>query len=275
MDRGSQQRTPVSGAALVGLALGAAFSSLLGYRIFAGFVAVGLGVGVALVLGALTPAGRPLALVGAGLAVLFPLAVVEQGEGGILWAAAAAGILLSAAFVMRGLRGGSLASLAVSLAAVLHLGLLGSYLVLVAAEGDRLLMALILMAGAFEAAFGLTAARTRPASPPGSGAGALGRQRAPRQPINLKAVAAGIAACQAAALLTRLFLPSQLGLISLLVLGAAVGSGAGLGHVAAAAVVDDLDSDRAAGIDVGVFAPLNALLFAGGAFYYGFRLYLT
>lgn len=271
MDTGSGDRTPAAtGAALGGLALGAALSSLLGTPIFAGFLAVSLAAGAALALAALAGAGRPLALAGGGVVMLFPLATAEIGEDGILWAAAAATIVLGLAHVIRGVRPGSLISLAAALGVVLHLGLLGAYLVLASAQDSLLLLALVVMVVCFEAAYGITAARTATRPP------VRGRQTS-RPPVNPKAVLAGVAACGGAALLTRFFLPAPLGLGSLLVLGTIVGGGASLGHVAAAAVHEDLESRsrHGGGFDPAVFTHLNALLFAAGAFHYGFRLYLA
>ncbi|HVL50176.1 MAG TPA: hypothetical protein VM754_01570, partial [Actinomycetota bacterium] len=170
-------------------------------------------------------------------------------------------------------RPGALVALAVSLGVVLHLGLTGSFLVLVAAGGNRLLPALILMAAAFEVAHLLvSASRRRPAEQE--------RGKAPGRTVGIepRAAVAGLAACQAAALGSRIFLPSPPGVVSSLVLGTVVGAGALVGRLSAAAIAEDLGSrsgGRSSLVASGVIPHLNALLFAAGAFYYGFRLYLT
>ena len=274
MTPGSQTGSPaVTRFALGGLAVGAAVSSLLGAAIFAGFAAVALAVGVVMALESLLDSGRVLAVLAGLLTMLFPLAVASDGEGGILWAAAVALMVLAAGYVLRRQRPGALVALAVSLGLVLHLGLTGSFLVLVAAGGNRLLPALILMAAAFEVVYlvvsarGGTPAEQERGKAPGRGFG-----------IDPRAALAGLAACQAAALGSRIFLPSPPGVVSSLVLGAVVASGALVGRLSAAAIAEDLGS-RAGGrsslVASGVIPHLNALLFAAGAFYYGFRLYLT
>lgn len=265
MSSGSQMRSAsLTRVALAGLAAGAVGSSLLGSRIFAGYAAVGLAAGVGLALFLLGTSGRVLPVLGAGLAMLYPLAASEKGEEGILWAAAATLMVLAAGYVARGLDRGVVGSLALSLAVVLHLGLLGSYLVLVAESGKRLLVALVLMVAAFEVAYGLLAGRR-----------ATGKAPKSRAIIDPVAAVAGVVACQAAALAARFFLESNMGYDSLLVLGAVVGGSAALGHASAAAASEDLLANRAVRLDPSVFTPLNSLLFAAGAFYYGFRLYLA
>ena len=281
MSTRSQAPTPVLlRVALIGLAAGAAGSSLMGSRILAGYTAVGLAVGVGLTIYSVAGMGRILAVLGGGLAITYPLAAVEQGEGGILWAAALTVMALAGAFVLRGPVRGAVGSLALCTSIVLHLGLLGSYLVLIAVSGNRLLAALVLMVAAFEVAYGFMSARAPEAVPTRAVKGkqaAPGSRRRPRPSIvNLRASLAGIAACIAAAQVSRLFLPSPLGIVSSLVLGIAVGAAATLGHAAAAVTSEDLEpGPEGAVLDPGVFTSLNALLFAAGAFYYGFRLYLT
>lgn len=271
MSMESRERTPgVTRAALAGLAAGAVGSSLLGPRILAGYAAVGLAVAVALTLYTIGGGARALPALGGVLVMGYPLAAVERGEAGILWAAALTFFGMSAAYVMRGLGREVVGSLAVGIAVVLHLGLLGSYLVLVAVSGNRLLGALVLMVAAFEAAYAVIASRT---------AAALSRPRsgAPPSFFEPRAALAGVAACAAASVLARFFLDSPPGLISSVVLGLAVGAAATLGHAAAAATSEDFEPGalHMEGLDAGVFISLNALLFAAGAFYYGFRLYLT
>jgi hypothetical protein len=263
-----QARTPVTArVALAGLAVGAAGSSLMGPRILAGYVAVGLAVGVGLALNSFAGMGRSLPVLGGSLAVAYPLAAVEQGEGGILWAAALTLMVMAGAFVVRRPSSGVVGALAFSFAVVLHLGLLGSYLVLVSATGTRLLAALVLMMGGFEAAYGFAGSRFGPVSESATGAAYL----------NPVASLSGAAGCAAAGLVARLFLPNPPGVVSTIFLGLAVGIAAGLGHAAAAITSEDLDrgTEDVAIFDAGVFTLLNALLFATGAFYYGFRLYLT
>jgi hypothetical protein len=268
----SQARTPaVTRVALAGLAAGAVGSSLLGPRILAGYAAVGLAVAVALALYAIGGGTRALPALGAVLVMAYPLAAVEQGEGGILWAAALTFIAMAGAYVRRGLGRDVVGSLAVGVAVVLHLGLLGSYLVLVAVSGNRLLGALVLMVVAFEAAHAVLVSRIVPPERPSSRGAPLSSFFDP------KAALAGLAACVAASVLARLFLVSPPGLLSSVVLGVSVGAAATLGHAAAAATSEDFESGplRVGGLDAGVFISLNALLFAAGAFYYGFRLYLA
>lgn len=273
MSTRSQAQTPVAiRVALAGLAAGAVGSSLLGPRILAGYAAVGLAVAVGLTLRAATGGSRLLPALGAALVMAYPLAAVERGEGGMLWAAALTFIGTAGAYVMRGLRREVVGSLAVAVAVVLHLGLLGSYLVLVATAGNRLLGALVLMVVAFEGAHAVAGA-PQPERP-------KGRRRTPPSPASLfdpRAVLAGVAACTAASLLARLFLPSPPGVSGSVVLGVVVGGAATLGHAAAAATSDDfgLGAKGMGGLDSGVFISLNALLFAAGAFYYGIRLYLA
>ena len=281
MSTRSQAPTPVLlRVALVGLAAGAAGSSLMGARLLAGYTAVGLAVGVGLTIYSLGM-GRVLPVLGGGLAITYPLAAVEQGEGGILWAAALTLMALAGAFVLRGLGRGVVGSLALCTSVVLHLGLLGSYLVLIAVSGNRLLAALVLMVTAFEVAYGFVAARapdpvTAGAAVKGKQTGSGSRHRPRPSIVNPKASLAGIAACGAAAQLSRLFLPSALGIVGSLTLGIAVGAAATLGHAAAAITSEDLESGpEGVVLDPGVSTSLNALLFAAGAFYYGFRLYLT
>ncbi|MEX0790578.1 MAG: hypothetical protein WD178_07370 [Actinomycetota bacterium] len=264
--------TIVSRVALVGLFAGAAGSSLMGPRILAGYAAVGLAVGVGLTLNSFAGLGRLLPVLGGGLAITYPLAAVEQGEDGILWAAALTVVVMAAAFLVRRPAGGVVGALAVSVAVVLHLGLLGSYLVLVAATGTRLLAALVLMAVAFEAAYAVAVARSgQPGGRRPSG------DLPPASYLNPTASLCGVAACVAAGLLARLFLPSPPGIVSTIVLGLVVGTAAALGHAAAAITSEDLNSGEreVEEFDAGAFTFLNALLFAAGAFYYGFRLYLT
>ncbi len=264
MSSAPQMRSPaLTRVALAGLAAGAVGSSLLGSGIFAGYAAVGLAAGVGLTLFLLGTPGRFLPVLGAGLAMLYPLAAIEKGEEGILWATAATLMVLAAGYVARGLNRGVVGSLSLSLAVLLHLGLLGSYLVLVVESGNRLLGALILMVVAFEVAYGLLAERRA------AGGAAV------NPVIDPVAAVAGVVACQAAAAAARFFLESNIGFDSLLVLGAVVGGSATLGRVSAAAVSKDLLSSGSGGLDQGVFASLNSLLFAAGAFYYGFRLYLA
>lgn len=263
-----QARTPVTArVALAGLAAGAAGSSLMGPRILAGYAAVGLAVGVGLALSSFAGMGRVLPVLGGSLAVTYPLAVVEQGEDGILWAAALTLMVMAGAFVVRRPARGVVGALALSVAVVLHLGLLGSYLVLVAAMGTRLLAALVMMAVAFEVAYGFAGSRFGRVS-----------ERAPGA-VYLVPVASlsGVAGCTVAGLVARLILPNPPGVVSTIVLGLAVGTAATLGHAAAAITSEDLDrrSHDFGNFDAGVFIFLNALLFATGAFYYGFRLYLT
>lgn len=263
-----QAGTPaVTRIALVGLAGGAVGSSFLGPRIFAGYAAVGLAVAVALTLHAVGGGSRILPALGGILVMAYPLAVVERGEGGILWATTLTFFGLAGAFVMRGVGRGVVGSLAVGVAVVLHLGLLGSYLVLVALSGNRLPAALVLMVVAFEGAYVLVVASGSRRRLAGSGSGVFDPQ----------AALGGVAACVIAALLARLFLLSPPGLFSSAVLGVAVAAAATLGHAAAAATSQDFDSGVAGtgGLDAGVFTSLNAMLFAAGAFYYGFRLYLA
>lgn len=265
--------------ALAGLGVGAAVSSLLGVRIFAGFTAVALAVGVMMALGALGAPGMFLSSITAGLVMLFPLAAAEQGGPGILWAAGITFMVLSAGHVARGLHPHSLHMLSEGLMAVVHLGFVGSYLVLVAELGNRLLIALVLMVAVFEAAYGLlTIRQTAGAGPPPPAGRRGGRPKAPATGRILPTAAlGGVVACQASALLAGFFLPSPLEVVSLLILGTVVGAAATLGHAGAALVVEDLgwERDRRGGLDPGVFGSLNALLLAAGAFYYGFRLYLS
>ncbi|CAN5884670.1 hypothetical protein BH23ACT12_BH23ACT12_01630 [soil metagenome] len=268
-----QPRRPVTArVALTGLAAGAAGSSLMGPRILAGYAAVGLAVGVGLALNSLAGMGRVMPVLGGALAIAYPLAVVEQGEEGILWAAALTLMVMAGGFVSRRPVRGVVGAFAVSVAVVLHLGLLGSYLVLVAATGTRLLAALVLMAVGFEAAYSFARART---GPPGgrTPAGSPGAASY----LNTVPSLSGVGACAAAGLVARLFLPNPPGVASTLVLGFAVGTAAALGHAAATLASEDLDSEtREVGVfDTGVFTFMNAMLFAAGAFYYGFRLYLT
>lgn len=272
MSMESQARTPAATrVALGGLAAGAVGSSLLGPRILAGYAAIGLAVAVGLTLYAIGGGARALPALGAVLVMAYPLAAVERGEGGILWAAAVTFFGMAGAYVMRGLGRDVVGSLAVGVTVVLHLGLLGSYLVLVAMSGNRLMGALVLMVVAFEAAYGVLASRTLPPElPPGRGA-PLAWFFDPR------AALAGLAACVVASVIARLFLVAPPGLLSSVVLGVAVGAAATLGHAAASATSEDFESGvlRMGGLDAGVFISLNALLFAAGAFYYGFRLYLA
>lgn len=272
MSKESQARTPaVTRVALAGLAAGAVGSSVLGPRILAGYAAVGLAVAVGLTLYAVGGGSRVLAALGAVLVMAYPLAAVERGEGGILWAATSTFFGLAGAYVMRGLGRDVVGSLAIGVAVVLHLGLLGSYLVLVALSGNRLLGALVLMVVAFEGAHAFVTARTPAPARRSAGAGTGSSFFVPR------AAMAGVAGCVTASLLARLFLQATPGLFSSVVLGVAVGAAATLGHAAAAATSEDFGSGAAGagGLDPGVFISLNALLFAAGAFYYGFRLYLA
>lgn len=278
----SQAANPaLTRTALAGLGVGAAVSSLLGVRIFAGFTAVALAAGVMMALGALGGPGMFLSSITAGLVMLFPLAAAEQGGPGILWAAGITFMVLSAGHVARGLHPHSLHMLSESLMAVVHLGLVGSYLVLVAELGNRLLIALVLMVAVFEAAYGLlTLRQTAKAGPPPPAGRRGGRPtgKAPATGRTLPTAAlGGVVACQASALLAGFFLPSPLEVVSLLILGTVVGAAATLGHAGAALVVEDLgwERDGRGGLDPGVFGSLNALLLAAGAFYYGFRLYLS
>jgi hypothetical protein len=276
MTPGTQARSSaLTRAALAGLGVGAAVSSLLGTGIFAGFTSVALAAGVTLALGSLGAPGVFLSAVTAGLAILFPLATAVEGEPGILWASGATFVVLSAGYVLRGLRRHSLQMLSESLMVVLHLGLLGSYLVLVATLGNRLLVVLVLMVAAFEAAYGLLTARqaAQERPPPGR------RGPPPQKPAALfppRALLGGGGACCAAALLGRFVLPAPLAIVSLLVLGAAVAAAAALGHAGAALVAEDLEwQPGRKGLDPALFGSLNAMLLAAGAFYYGFRLYLA
>ncbi|HEU4867952.1 MAG TPA: hypothetical protein VFV09_09505 [Actinomycetota bacterium] len=272
MSMESRERTPVvTRVALAGLAAGAVGSSLLGPRILAGYAAVGLAVAVGLTLYTLGGGARALPALGAVLVMAYPLAAVERGEGGILWAAALTFFAMAGAYVMRGLGRDVVGSLAVGVAVVLHLGLLGSYLVLVAVSGNRLLGALVLMVVAFEAAHAVLLSRAHPLERPSN------RGAAPASFFDPRAALAGLAACVVASVVARLFLDSPPGVLSSVVLGAAVGAAATLGHAAAAATSEDFESGalRMGGLDAGVFISLNALLFAAGAFYYGFRLYLA
>jgi hypothetical protein len=277
MTPGTQARTPaLTRAALAGLGAGAAVSSLMGPGIFAGFTAVALAAGVVMALGSLGAPGPFLSLVTAGLAILFPLAAAVEGEPGILWASGVSFVVLSAAYVLRGLRRHCLQMLSESLMVVLHLGLLGSYLVLVATLGNRLLVALVLLVAAFEAAYGILAARQDGKKRPPARRGGSAPQKGAAALFPPLAVAGGLVACQVAALLTRFVLPSPLGAVSLLVLGASVAAAAALGHAGAAVVAEDLHRGPGRrGLDPAVFGSVNALLLAAGAFYYGFRLYLA
>lgn len=281
MSTRSQAPTPVLlRVALVGLAAGAAGSSLMGPRILAGYTAVGLAVGVGLAIYSVAGMGRILPVLAGGLAITYPLTAVEQGEGGILWAAALTLMALAGAFVLRGLGRGVVGSLALCTSVVLHLGLLGSYLVLIAVSGNRLLAALVLMVTAFEVAYGFVAARApdpiQARAVKGKPTGSGSRRRPRPSIVNPKASLVGVAACAAAAQLARPFLPSALGILSSLTLGIAVGAAATLGHAAAAITSEDLESGpEGVVLDPGAFTSLNALLFAAGTFYYGFRLYLT
>jgi hypothetical protein len=261
-------------AALAGLAAGAVGSSLLGPGIFAGFAAVAIAVGVGLTLLSLEITGRVLPVAGAGLAMLYPLAAIEKGEGGILSAAAATLIVMAAAFVLRGPGRGVVGDLALFVSVVLHLGLLGSYLVLVAASGGRVLGALVLVVVAFEAVYGLVAARFGP--PPGPHSKGPAGKQVPATDLDVRAATAGVVACVLSALAARLFMDPALGLFSSLVFGVAVGAAACLGRASASAVSAELRSGSVrSNFDPAVFASLNALLLAAGAFYYGFRLYLS
>lgn len=262
MPSGSQvPASATSRAALAGLAAGAVGASILGPRIFAGYAAVGLFSGVGLTLRSLGTSGRFLPGLAAGLVVLFPLAASEMGEEGILPAVAVTLMVLAAGFIGRGLKGGAVGSMALSLLVVLHLGLLGYYLVLLAASGNRLLGALFLMVAGFEVAHGLLAGRQSP--------------RAGRPAIDPVAAGAGVVACIASALVASLFLDFGLGLDSFLLLGAVVGAFAALGHVSASGAMEDLFGGRVGAPNPRALAALNALLFAAGVFYYGFRLYLA
>jgi hypothetical protein len=274
MSTRSQAPTPaLTRAALVGLAVGAVGSSLLGPGIFAGFAAVALAVGAGITLLSFET-GRVLPILGGGLAMLYPLAVIEGGESGILWAATATLIVLAAGFVLTGVRRGVVASLAIFVAVVLHLGLLGSYLVLVAASGNRVLGALVLVVVAFEVVYRVVEGRTRPVA--ASGGKKRSRKPTPAADLNLKAAGAAVAACVVSALAARLVMDPALGLFSSVVFGASVGAAACLGRASASAVSGEMRSGSAgAKFDPEVFASLNALLLAAGAFYYGFRLYLS
>lgn len=262
MPTGSQiPASATSRAALAGLAAGAVGASILGPRVFAGYAAAGLFSGVGLTLRSLGASGRFLPGLAAGLVVLFPLAASELGEEGILLAVAATLMVLAAGFTGRGLKRGAVGSLALSLLVVLHLGLLGAYLVLLAASGNRLLAGLFLMVAGFEVAYGLLAGRRDP--------------KTGRTAIDPLAVGGGIAACIAAALVASLFLNLNLGLDSFLLLGLVVGVSAALGHVSASGALEDLVGGREGAPNARALAALNALLFAAGVFYYGFRLYLA
>ncbi|HEX2054362.1 MAG TPA: hypothetical protein VHJ78_11640, partial [Actinomycetota bacterium] len=170
----------IASAALAGLILGVAVSSFLGVGILAGFVAVALAVGVFLALAQEGGGGKVVPGVSALSAMVFPLAVAELGEDGMLPAAAAGFAVLAAAHLLRGRRAGSLPALGLATGAVLHLGLLGSFLVLLTAEGNRLLPAMVLMAAAFETAYVTAAARTATTRPKAAGAAGMSQWPNPR-----------------------------------------------------------------------------------------------
>lgn len=251
--------------ALAGLGSGAAVTSFLDIQLFAGFMAVAMGGGAFLAFRSLGLGGRIMPVIAAAVAMTFPPAVVEWGEEGMAVAMAGGFIVLAGSSVAGGLRRGALATAAVGVGLVVHLGLLGSFLVMIAVWGDRLLPALVLMVAVFELTYRSLATRLAP-SAAGSGR--------PPPLLNLRAAMGGLVGCQVAALCGHFFLAAPVGVTSLLVLGTVVGCGAGLGHAGAAMVKQELSGDSV-GLGAGIFPFFNAALFAAGTFYYGFRLYLA
>jgi hypothetical protein len=253
-------------ALLVGAGVGTAAAAWLDAWSFAGFVSAALGAVVYISL-----AGSPgvMRLSATACAVSFPLLVVQAGETGLLWAATISLGVLAGASVLRGLRPGLVASLALALVDVVYISSLGSHLVLIKdfRSGSQMVTAFFLMVGAYEAASAMVAAR-RPE----------GRATAKAVPhgawFDWRAGLGGALACEAVALGARTLIGLPLEVTAMLILGLVVAAAAALGSSIGSLVAEDLGA-RLSGREVAALRHLNAALVAAPAFYYGFRLYLS
>lgn len=252
---------------LAGSAAGVLVTSHVGAAELAGFLAVALAVGVFAVLPALVAPGRGLAVVAAALAAGFPFAVAAQEEAGILWATAVASVLLPAGFVLRGRRRSALPAVGMTLLVVLQLGMLGSYLVLLAGIDPWMPAGLLVLVMVFEVGYALLGARAGPGArgaPAGSWA------------VRARPVLGAVVACQAVAVVAGTAVAIPLRVSTLLLLGLVVGAGAALGHAAAEMLVGQRNRAVAGpGVDPGLVTYLSVLLFAAGALYYALALYLV
>ena len=253
-------------ALLLAAGVGTAAAAWLDAWSFAGFVSAALG---AAVYASLARSPRVMRLPATACAVSFPLLVVQAGETGLLWAATISFVVLAGASIMRGLRPGLVASLALALLDVVYISSLGSHLVLIKdfRSGSQMVTAFFLMAGAYEAASALVVARRpeRRATPKAA------RHKAW---FDWRAGLAGALACEVVALGARMLIGLPLEMTAILILGLVVAAAAALGSAIGGLVAEDLGA-RLSGREVAALRHLNAALVAAPAFYYGFRLYLS
>lgn len=252
-------RSEPIGPLLAGAAVGGAVAARMDPSSFAGYLAV---VGAAAAFALVFPHGRLQAAAAALAAVGFPLLVSRGAEEGLMWAAAGAFILLSSAAVARGRQAGALVSLSHALLAVVYLGGLGTYLVLIRQlrAGGRLLVALAVMVALFELLRAALDGRLRSRGGPGP----LGDPRA---------LAAGVAGSAAAGAGLSALLSLPMGPPEGAVLGVMVGLLAALGRAATHFALGEHPGLRPN--DLRALGWLSGLLLAAPGLYYGLRLYLS
>jgi hypothetical protein len=253
-------------ALLLGTAAGAAGAAWLDIGSFAGYVSAALAAAVFAALAGSPPALR---LAATACALSFPLLVVLAGETGLLWGPTITFAILACASVLRGLRPGLVASLALAVLVVVYVASLGSHLVLIKEfrSGSQMVTAFLLMTGAYETAAALVAARRRAAPSPGE-------NNRPWAWFDWRAGLAGALACEAVALASRYVIELPMKMTAVLILGLAVAGAAMMGNAVGAFVAEDVQK-RVRAADAASLRHVNAVLLAAPAFYYGFRLYLS
>lgn len=252
------------GATLAALAL---LTSQVGAAWFVAFLVTLTGIasaGLARVLARRQGLAVPTALVVIGSAS-FPLLALWLGETGVLPIAAGILIVAAGSFVLMQSRPGLLPSLAGSVLSTLYIGLPAAYMVLIrlTERGPYLVVAFLLMVGAYQ-----LAARIGSASRRSRGVGGRGWSG----PV------LGIVACLIAASGATRLSATPLGLSSVVGLGLIVGVAAAVGDLSGGRLrlerpSDDRESLRP--VRSGFLRLLDAALLAAPAFFYGYRLYLT
>jgi hypothetical protein len=253
-------------ALLLGAVAGAAVTAWLDTGSFAGYVSAAL---AAAVFAALSGSPQVLRFAATACAVSFPLLVVYRGEAGLLWGPTITFAVLAGASVLRGLRPGLVASLALAIFAVVYIAALGSHLILIKdfRSGSQMVTAFLMMTGAYEGASAFVAARRRG----GPGAGEVSR---PWDWFDWRAGLAGALACEAVALGAWFVIDLPMKIAAVVILGLVVAAAAATGNAVGAFVAEDV-RNRVREADVPALRHLNAVLLAAPAFYYGFRLYLS
>lgn len=191
-----------------------------------------------------------VAIVGA---CLLPMAAVRWSESSSIIAMATVVLVAAAAFVLKGMNEGAMVSFSHLLIRVLTTGFLLSYLPMIRAleAGKLMTWAFLLSLAGLYLADRLSIDRLQP------------RFRSWLSPV------AGTAAAVAFSVLSLLFLPDSVSLVSMVVLGLTVSLGGLVGKASENMISGDPARESR------IWRGLGPLLHAAPAFFYAFHLYLT